>query len=36
MLPGGLNFFQNTDGKCEHSLKVSKPLILEWWFLAKG
>ena len=30
ILPGSLNFFQNTDGKCEHSIKVSRPLKLEW------
>ena len=28
VLPGCLNFFQNVDGKCEHSVKVSKPLLL--------
>ena len=29
-LPGCLNFFQNTDGKCEHSIKVARPLLLAW------
>lgn len=30
VLPGCLNFFQNSDGKCEHSIKVSGSVILEW------
>ena len=30
MLPGCINFFQNDDGKCEHNIKVAKPLMLEW------
>jgi len=30
MLPGCLNFFQGKDGKCEHNIKVAKPLMLEW------
>ena len=29
-LPGCLNFFQNSDGKCEHSIKTAKPIMLEW------
>ena len=29
-LPGCLNFFQNTDGKCEHSIKAALPLLLIW------
>ena len=29
-LPGCLNFFQNTDGKCEHSIKAAQPLLLFW------
>jgi len=29
-LPGCLNFFQNGDGKCEHSIKAAQPLLLEW------
>ena len=33
MLPGCLNFFQNIDGKTEHSIKVAKPIILEWHFI---
>ena len=29
-LPGPLNFFVGTDGKCEHSIKVRRPLLLQW------
>ena len=29
-LPGPLNFFVGADGKCEHSIKVRKPLLLKW------
>ena len=29
-LPGPLNFFVGEDGKCEHSIKVRKPLLLKW------
>ena len=29
-LPGSLNFFQNTDGKCEHNIKAAQPLLLTW------
>jgi hypothetical protein len=30
VLPGCLNFFQNTDGKCEHNVKTAKPVMIEW------
>ena len=30
LLPGCLNFFQNSDGKCEHNIKAAKPLLLIW------
>ena len=30
VLPYCLNFFQNTDGKCEHNIKAAKPLLLTW------
>ena len=29
-LPGPLNFFVGTDGKCEHAVKVTSPLLLQW------
>ena len=29
-LPGPLNFFVGTDGKCNHSIKSSKALLLHW------
>ena len=29
-LPGPLNFFIGTDGKCEHSVKVNGPILLQW------
>ena len=29
-LPGPLNFFVGAGGKCEHSIKVRKPLLLQW------
>ena len=29
-LPGPLNFFVGDDGKCEHSIKVSQPLLLKF------
>ena len=29
-LPGCLNFFQNTDGKCEHAIKTAQPCIVKW------
>ena len=31
VLPGCLNFFQNSDGKCEHNIKTAKPLLLKWY-----
>ena len=29
-LPGPLNFFVGSDGKCEHSIKVNFPLLLKY------
>ena len=29
-LPGPLNFFVGSDGKCEHSIKVNSPLLLKY------
>ena len=29
-LPGPLNFFVGEDGKCEHSIKVRKAILLKW------
>ena len=25
-----MNFFQNVDGKCEHAIKTTKPIVIEW------
>ena len=30
VLPGPLNFFVGTDGKCEHNIKVNNSLLLQW------
>ena len=30
VLPGCLNFFQNSDGKCEHNIKTARPVLLRW------
>lgn len=30
VLPGCLNFFQNSDGKCEHAIKTAQPIMVQW------
>ena len=29
-MPGSLNFFVGTDGKCNHNIKGKKSLLLSW------